>query len=72
MKQKNPQTSLLLRVLGGGYLLYLAYDLLKTSGGEIQFVVIAILFGLVGAVLLGTSLYPLLTNQPTQEKKDED
>ena len=49
----NPsQISLILRLLGGGYLLYLAWSLLSTAGGNTVYILMAVFFGLVGAVLL--------------------
>ena len=49
----NPsQISLILRLLGGGYLLYLAWSLLSTAGGNTVYILMAVFFALVGAVLL--------------------
>ena len=49
----NPsQISLILRLLGGGYLLYLAWSLLGTADGNTVYILMAVFFGLVGAVLL--------------------
>ena len=49
----NPsQISLILRLLGGGYLLYLASSLLGTADGNTVYILMAVFFGLVGAVLL--------------------
>ena len=49
----NPsQISLILRLLGGGYLLYLAWSLLGTADGNPVYILMAVFFGLVGAVLL--------------------
>ena len=49
----NPsQSSLILRLLGGGYLLYLAWSLLGTADGNTVYILMAVFFGLVGAVLL--------------------
>ena len=49
----NPsQISLILRLLGGGYLLYLAWSLLGTADGNTIYILMAVFFGLVGAVLL--------------------
>ena len=49
----NPsQTSLILRLLGGGYLLYLAWSLLGTADGNTVYILMAVFFGLVGVVLL--------------------
>lgn len=59
MKKQPPQSSLILRVLGGGYLIYLGWDLFSTSDGQIKFWVAAGFFALVGAALLGSSLWTL-------------
>ena len=49
----NPsQISLILRLLGGGYLLYLAWSLLGTADGNTVYVLMAVFFALVGAVLV--------------------
>ena len=49
----NPsQISLILRLLGGGYLLYLAWSLLSTAGGNTVYILMAVFFALVGAVLV--------------------
>ena len=49
----NPsQISLILRLLGGGYLLYLAWSLLGTAEGNTVYILMAVFFALVGAVLL--------------------
>ena len=49
----NPsQISLILRLLGGGYLLYLAWSLLGTADGNTVCILMAVFFALVGAVLL--------------------
>ena len=69
MGKKNaqlPQSSLILRVLGGGYLLYLAYDLtFGNSGKPSGFILFAaVVFALVGGVLLAVTLRQLMTRQP--------
>lgn len=55
-----PQTSLLLRLLGGGYLVYLAWDLRASVQESSLFLIAVIAFGLVGAALFGHSLVTLL------------
>ena len=49
---KPPQISLILRLLGGGYLLYLAWSLLGTANGNTVYILMAAFFALVGAVLV--------------------
>ena len=73
---KPPQFSLLLRLLGGGYLVYLAYDLFKTSEGKMQFIAAAVLFALVGGALFLHSLLTLVKsdyfrNTPPPENGEE-
>ena len=76
--QKPPQVSLL-RLLGGGYLVYLAYDLFKTSQGKVQFIAAAVVFALVGGALFIHSLLTLVKSDyfrnsppPQDEEKTED
>ena len=73
---KPPQFSLLLRLLGGGYLVYLAYDLFKTSEEKWQFLAAAAVFGLVGGALFVHSLLTLVKsdyfrNTPPPENGEE-
>ena len=77
--KKPPQFSLLLRLLGGGYLVYLAYDLFKTSQGKVQFIAAAVVFALVGGALFIHSLLTLVKSDyfrnsppPQDEEKTED
>ena len=73
--QKPPQFSLLLRLLGGGYLVYLAYDLIKSGEGKLQFIAAAVVFGLAGGALFLHSLLTLVKSDyfrnPPPETKDE-
>nr|MBQ8244929.1 hypothetical protein [Oscillospiraceae bacterium] len=55
-----PQTSLLLRLLGGGYLIYLAWELRAAIQENPVFLIAVLVFGLVGAALLIHSLVTLL------------
>lgn len=76
-KVKPPQTSLLLRVLGGGYLMYLAYDLLKQWPDlDVILRIGGIVFGIVGTALLVFSGKSLITNQyfytPMMDEKTEE
>ena len=73
--EKN-QTRMFLRLLGGGYLVYLAYDLIKTSEGQAKFIAAAVLFGLVGGALFIHSLLTLVRsdyfrNDPPPENGEE-
>ena len=49
---KISQTSLFLRLLGGGYLLYLAWDLRASVQDSLLFLIAVAVFAVVGAVLL--------------------
>ncbi len=75
---KPPQASLLLRILGGGYLLYLAWDLRSTVGESLLFLAAVVVFALVGAALVYTSLKELITsgyfrkNPEPQNEESED
>jgi len=57
---RPPQVSYLLRILGGGYLVYLAWDLRASIGQSPLFLIAAVVFGLVGAVLFVHSLMALV------------
>ena len=62
----NPsQISLILRLLGGGYLLYLAWSLLGTADGNTVYILMAVFFGLVGAVLLLRTLLKISRGEYT-------
>lgn len=67
---RPPQASLILRVCGGGYLVYLAWDLFTNSTG-VWITLAAVVFGLVGGALLGTSLWTLAHSEYFYDKKDE-
>ena len=57
---RPPQISLILRLLCGGYLVYLAYDLLKAIHEELLYAAAAAVFALVGLALIvhsGLKLY---------------
>lgn len=63
----NPsQISLILRLLGGGYLLYLAWSLLSTAGGNTVYILMAVFFALVGAVLLLHTLLKISRGEYTR------
>ena len=76
---KPPQASLLLRLLGGGYLVYLAYDLAKTSGADSKLLAAVAVFGLVGGALFLHSLLTLVKSDyfrnvppPAEEEEPEE
>ena len=78
---KPPQVSLILRLLGGGYLLYLAWSLLGTANGNALYILVAVLFALVGAALLLHTLLKISRDEYTtapppsgdgESEKDEE
>ena len=65
----------ILRLVVGGYLVYLAYDLFKSSEGKVQFIAAAVLFALVGVALFIFSLLTLVKssyfrNSPPPEDEE--
>ncbi len=61
---KNPpQTSLLLRVFGGGYLMYLAWDMRSAFEDGLMYIIAAAVFAAVGAVLLTHSIWKLARHE---------
>lgn len=66
-----PQVSLLLRLLGGGYLVYLAYDLIKTVPRTFPYIAICVCFALVGAGLLIFSGRALILNEYFYDRPED-
>ena len=60
---KPAQISLLLRMVGGGYLMYLAWDLREAFRDGPHFIICAVIFGLAGAVLLGHCIYKFVKKE---------
>lgn len=52
---KPPQISLILRILCGGYLIYLAWDLLGAIHDGLLYLAAVAVFALVGILLIGHS-----------------
>ena len=74
---KPPQTSLILLLLGGGYLVYLAWDLAKDNLGLNLFTAAAVVFALVGGALFITSAVTLVRSdyfydKPVKEEASEE
>ena len=65
MKETNspPEFSVILRILGGGYLVYLAWDLRASVQDGPLFLIAVIVFALVGLILAGTSIRYLLQHK---------
>lgn len=59
--QRNtpPQSSYLLRILGGGYLVYLAWDVREAAAGNPLFWIPILIFVVVGGFLAGHSIWTL-------------
>ena len=69
----NPsQISLILRLLGGGYLLYLAWSLLGTADGNTVYILMAVFFALVGAVLVLHTLLKISRGEYTRPTPPAD
>ena len=62
---RPPQISLILRLLCGGYLLYLAYDLLEAIQDSPLYIAAAVVFALVSIVLLVHSVGKLWRGEYT-------
>lgn len=60
--KRAPKSSHIIRVLAGLYLLYTAYQIFKELGtGQSDFLIIAfaVIFAIIGALILASSLYAL-------------
>ncbi len=68
---KPPQASLLLRILGGGYLVYLAWDLRASAGESLLFLAAIIVFAVVGLLLAGFSIRELLSSGYFRNEPEE-
>ena len=75
-----PSSSMILRVLGGIYLIYLAWDIRDAAQNGPLFVAAIIVFAVVGAALAGHSLWTLANHgyfrkqsqtDSTEEMEDE-
>ena len=58
-----PQTSLLLRIFGGIYLLYLAWDMRQAAAGNPLYLIPIVIFAVVGIVLAVHSIRTLATHK---------
>lgn len=71
------QASLTMRILAGGYLLYLVYQMVRglpESAGSSRIVTLVgiVLFLLLGVILLGHSLYLLKTGNYDKDGENKD
>ena len=80
-EQKNtpPSSSMILRILGGIYLVYLAWDIRGAIGNGPLFAIAIPVFAVVGAILAGHSIWTLAhhgyfrkTNETDSTKDLED
>ena len=69
---RPPQTSYLLRLLGGGYLVYLAWDLRTSVQQNLLFLAAVVVFGLVGAALFASSLITLIRHGYFRKNNDSE
>lgn len=60
---RPPQSSLYLRLLGGGYLVYIAWDLRGAVAENPLFWIAILVFGAVGIFLLAESIRKLLRKE---------
>ena len=60
---RPPQSSLYLRLLGGGYLVYIAWDLRGALEENPLFWIAILVFGIVGLYLAGQSLRKLIRRE---------
>lgn len=70
--EKRSQTTLLLRLLGGGYLLYLGISILTDGTASLPIMGGAVIFILAGAGLLAITLLPLLRRKDGPEDPGSD
>jgi len=65
MKESNspPEFASILRVLGGGYLVYLAWDLRSAIGDSPLYLIAVLIFAAVGLALLVTSIRYLVNHR---------
>ena len=71
---KPPQVSLFLRLLGGGYLVYLAYGLIDAARGSLLYAVALAAFALIGGVLIvysGLKLYRKEFTRPNDAAQED-
>ena len=69
----NPsQISLILRLLGGGYLIYLGWGLWQGAEGNTLYLLISAFFMLVGAILLLSSLLEISRGGNTEPTPPDD
>lgn len=75
---RPPQSSLYLRLLGGGYLVYIAWDLRGAVEENPLFWIAILVFGGVGLLLTGQSLLKLIRREyagaedPSEPENTED
>ena len=65
MKESNspPEFASIIRILGGGYLVYLAWDLRSAIGDSPLYLIAVLVFAVVGLALLLTSIRYLVNHR---------
>ena len=73
-EQKNtpPSSSMILRILGGIYLVYLAWDMRSAIPNGPLYVIPIILFAVIGAALAGHSLWTLARHGYFRKSNETD
>ena len=73
-EQKNtpPSSSLILRVLGGIYLVYLAWDMRSAIPNGPLYIIPIIIFAVIGVVLTGHSLWTLARHGYFRKESETD
>ncbi len=71
-KPQPPQGVVLLRILGGGYLVYLAYDILRSGTRTPLIMIAAIVFLIAGGSLIFFSARGLMRNEYFYDHPEEE
>lgn len=67
-----PQSSLLLRILGGIYLVYLAWDMRSAIPNGPLYVIPIIVFAVIGVILAGHSIWTLINHGYFRKSSETD
>ena len=67
-----PSSSMILRILGGIYLVYLAWDMRNAIPDGPLYVIPIIIFAVVGAILAGHSIWVLARHGYFRKDKETD
>ena len=74
MSKQNtpPQSSLILRLVAGGYLVYLAWDLRHAMAENGMYILAVAGFAIAGLLLMGFALWPLIRRKNMDEPEDTE